>query len=84
MEGLKTKIKIEWSDNKMEELKQKLQTRMDRHATIIDAIIEEENEYFKINGELMPRKTQYNERMGRIYELSQIADMLGIELIRRV
>jgi len=68
----------------MEELRQKLQTRMDRHTSVIDAIVEEENEYFKINGEPMPRKTQYNERMGRIYELSQLADMLGIELTRRV
>lgn len=68
----------------MEELKRKLQTRMDRHATIINAMVEEENEYFKTHGEPMPRKAQYNERMGRIYELSQIADMLGIELTRRV
>ena len=68
----------------MEELRQKLQSRMDRHATVIEAIVEGEAEYFKINGKPTPRKVQYSERMGRIYELSQIAEMLGIELIRRV
>jgi uncharacterized coiled-coil DUF342 family protein len=67
----------------MKELREKLQSRMDRHASVIDALMAEENEYFEKYGELMPRKAQYNERMGRIYELAQIAEMMGIELTRR-
>jgi hypothetical protein len=68
----------------MENLKAKLQARMDRHTGLVLEMRAEEEKYYDTHGELMPRRAAYNERMGRIYELGQIAEMLGIELKRTV